>query len=219
MQQLLRFATGIGISAIAVSSFAQLTSVGPFTGAYSEGFEEFNNYSSGPYDSFSIMGGAATMSSTTDSNLLWVYSPGTVADWGLGTYGFAQVHSGSNGLGLFSTDTNGVVTLTFANPMSEFGGYFADSSPQYPDASVLFYDVNGNQLGGVQTLTNGSNVLSWLGWSSTAGIKTVRFSDGFAPAMDDLQANPTAAPEPLTFCLVLAGAAAVVRRRMSAKIS
>ena len=67
------------------------------------------------------------------------------------------------------------------------------------------YNALGIQIGVDQTIEHGNNVMTWYGWSGSAGIKSVEFVGGVAPAMDKLQADVSAFPEPETYAMLLAG--------------
>ena len=81
----------------ASASFGQINTISEFSGAMNEGFESFNNYSfGGPSDTLDVMGGSAEFRSVPqNSNQLYIYEPGTSAQWGLGDNGLAQVHTGA----------------------------------------------------------------------------------------------------------------------------
>lgn len=202
------------LGCFAASASAQLNPTGPFVGSSSEDFESFPNYNvTGGQDTMVVMGGAATFSSNpVGSNQVWIYSPANSAAWGLGGNGSATVHGGVNGLGVYNNQSAVNATLTFANPVSAFGGYFADVD--YAPVSLTFFDGLGNQLGTSQSVEHGSNSMDWYGWSSSAGIKTVLFTGGVAPVMDDLQAQ--AVPEPASMVVMGLGVVGLLRKRRSA---
>ncbi len=202
------------LACIAASASAQLNPTGPFVGTSSEDFESFQNYNvTSGVSNLPIMSGAATF---TGSSEMWVYTPGS-ADWSLGGNGLAVVHGGANGLGLFNNQAPLGVVLSFANPVSAFGGYFADvDAPNFLPVEMTFFDEGGNQLGTAQTVTHGSNSMDWYGWSSVIGIKTIQFGAGQAPVMDDLQATAHAVPEPASMLVIGLGLVGLVRKRRKA---
>jgi hypothetical protein len=198
-------------------SLAQLTSTGPFAGTMSEGFENFA--SATHYPTMSIMGGGATMNSTTSAaQHMYVYA---LNGWGLGNNGAAGVHGGNQGLGLedvVATDGTQDADILFGGAgVSSFGGYFAQNDPA-GTALLQFFDSANVQIGTDQALTNTtSNVLTWQGYNSTTAISRVHFvsRDAYI-AMDDLQAN-SAVPEPASFAVLGLGALALIRRRRFTK--
>ncbi|MBI1333360.1 MAG: PEP-CTERM sorting domain-containing protein [Armatimonadetes bacterium] len=205
----------------AALSLAQLSSVGPFTGSMSEGFESFTNSQiAGHYQTMSIFGGGGTLNSVPmNAEHMYVYEPGAGATWGLGGLGSAGVNSGAKAVGFEdisanpSGDQNG--EILFASPVDSFGGYFAleASSPAF----LQFFDSAGMQIGTDQQLMSATNVLQWQGWSSTVGISRIEIvsRDNYL-AMDDLQANTSTVPEPASLAVLGLGAIALIRRRKSA---
>ena len=195
-------------------SFAQLNPIGEFAGSFNEGFEGFANYNSGLVDTMDIMGGSATLSSNpVNSNQLFVYEPG-VANWGFGSNGTAQAHSGAKALGLYNNFEAVNVTLTFDVEMLMFGGWFGTDSNNGNVLDITFRDAVGAQIGSVQSISTNDGTLVWLGVESTIGIKSIDFGTNFAPGMDDLQAN--AVPEPASVIAIGIGVALLALRRRSA---
>ena len=206
--------TAVGIAALASSGFAQLTSVSPFTGTFSDGFElnpDYNN--GGHYNDLQSSDGFFTFTSNPGTvNDLYIYNPGDGATWGLGGNGYAAVNSGVQGLGFYDDGvTNPVVTLTFAAPVMEFGGYFAGDDAS-SNLYASFFDQNGAFLG-QENLYHPGNSLVWSGFqtSGTELIGFVQFSGNLAPAMDDLQASPT--PEPMSLAFLGLGSLGLLLRR------
>lgn len=208
----------IGILAVSpVLGFAQLTSTGPFTGQYSEGFESFNNYlNGGIFDTLSVFGGQGQLSSNpAGTNQLYVISPSNGASWGLGSNGtLNNVADGVNALGLEYNNPNGGlnpvdVTLTFAHGVSSFGGYFATDS-NTGQFNLSFFDTHGNLIQTVD-IYQATNTMYWQGWNSSTTIGSIEFTGNWAPAMDGLQIN--AVPEPASFAALALGGLALLKRR------
>jgi len=198
----------------ASSSFAQISPIGEFTGALSEGFESFPNYSSGGnYDTFDVMTGQATFAGEpSQTDQLWIYEPGTSASWGLAGNGTAQVRSGAKGLGLYNSAVAVNVRLTFDLVTDRFGGYFATADSVFGNnMTVTFFDSVGAQIGAVQNVSTTGSALVWSGWQSTTAIKSVVFGMNDAPAMDDIQAGVV--PEPASLAVIGLGLTALLMRR------
>jgi hypothetical protein len=200
------------LSAVAVSH--AFSTVGPFVGNISEGFESQPTYVDNGYtgvSSMSIMGGQATLSATYTA--FWV---GQAYQWGLGGNGGAVANSGSNYLGLFNNSTTSV-DLIFDQATTDFGAYFATCSSDYGPLYVAFYDENDFLVGTDSFVADGGNGYNWHGWSHSTGIKKVTFVGNAAPVLDDLQAYGQAVPEPTTMAALAIGAVAMLRRRRSAR--
>jgi hypothetical protein len=200
----------------ASASFAQINSVGEFSGAMNEGFESFNNYTvGGPADTLDVMGGSAEFrSAPQNSNQLYVYEPG-LAQWGLGDNGLAEVHTGAKGLGHQDPAGFANVTLLFDGTVMRFGGWFGSCSLNGSNLlNVTFFDAANVQIGAVQNVSTFGSALVWFGWDSTVAVKSISFTGNLAPAMDDLQAD--AVPEPATFVALGLGVATLALRRKKA---
>jgi len=189
-------------------AFAQISDIGAFSGALSEGFEGFPNYGNGGfYTTQSIMGGGATID-TLGNGQMAVYQPG-VADFGLGFKGLAQVNSGQKANGQ-DYGPNMKFNITFANEVMRFGGYWNMADVWEHDMDVYFYDGSGNLLGSRNIKGPSDTRMYWSGWSSNVGIKEVVFVGDYI-VMDDLQADLV--PEPATLAALGLGAVALIRRR------
>lgn len=198
----------LAIAAAAGTAVAQVTPIGPFAGQLQESFESFQNYIDNPNfhedtnGPFPIFGGNATMVGPFTA----IYEPG-VADFGLGSNGFAQVVDGRKGAGL---DNSGTWTIQFGTPVVDFGGYWS----HYPDPgnpiTFDFYDAGGNLLGSDSaTVIDGSGSLHWLGWNSVTPVSTVVVGGDYM-VVDYMQAN---VPAPGALALLGLGGLAAVRRR------
>jgi hypothetical protein len=194
---------------------AAIVSTGPFIGTYSESFESFPDYlqdgSDNPYfpEQSSIMGGFATISSAHNDML--IYNPGAGAFWGLGGATLAGVADGSQGLGLESAP--GSATITFDNPVTAFGGYFAADEVLYSPI-VTFDFSDGSSDSFAYSDPNGNGTLVWAGWDFSTDVSSVTISGNYL-VMDGLQVE--VAPEPTTLALTgLCGllAFALARRRL-----
>lgn len=181
---------------------AQISVVGPFTGALQENLESQTEVFH--VGSVSIMGGEMTVASATDE--VGIYSGG----WGLGNKGSLNY----SGKILFANDgTKNPFSITFTNTVSDFGGEW-NAADFNNDITYSFYDANNNLIGTDVFVTPFNNVLNWRGWHSTVGIKRIDVSGGESIPMDNFQANLV--PEPASLIALGLGLAAVARRRKSA---
>ena len=184
---------------------AAVTPIGPFTGSLSETWESFNDYLTGPRylaDPTSIMGGGAFIS----NSLMSVYLTNSSRSFGLGSSGNAQVADGAKGMGLDGFAQT--ATITFVNPVVDFGGYWGANTPPTPaTVSLLFSD---GSLEGFTYSSPGLGILEWHGWHFATGITSISYSGDFV-VVDGLQANVI--PEPATAVLGALGVGLLVLRR------
>jgi hypothetical protein len=174
-----------------------ITPIGPFQGTVSDDFSSFDIFA---YQQLPIMGGAATVNNLTPGGALKIEF--------LSSLGGRLViaHSLPRMLGQL-----GISEWVFTQPVSEFGGYFANNS-RFNDARVDFYDVNGSLIDSVVAtvpIAQNPQDWHWNGWHSDVPIKSfvvtgndTVFVNGFI-WFDDVQADPI--PEPSSLGLGLAG--------------
>jgi hypothetical protein len=182
------------------------TYIGPFTGTSSETWESFNDYLTGPRylaAPTSIMGGRALIS----SSLMSVYLTNSARSFGLGDSGNAQVADGTKGMGLDGFAQT--ATITFLDPVTDFGAYWGANTPPTPaTVSLLFSD------GSFESFTYSAphdGALVWHGWHFETGITSISYSGDFV-AVDGLQANVI--PEPATTLLGALGVGLLFLRRL-----
>lgn len=202
------------------------TPVSAFTGAWQESWETFPktpSIPSWPYYAYLpngtvIFSGHGTVAGGNPTGLD-IFKAG-VCCWGLGTSGLAQPAEGLQALGQNAGMT---VTITFADPISSFGGYFgAATGYGNPDPAVIsasFYGPSQVLLGAsafsYTHSSDHSGILDWHGWVFDVPVSSVSLSGNFV-TMDYLQANPYAAvPEPASLILFGSGLfLAALRRKL-----
>lgn len=181
---------------------AQIISIGPFTGAFSEGYETQQRGVFVPQ--YSVFSGQGTVDQVGSGQGLHV-----TTGWSF----FYSIfpHSGEAFMGGAGVNYE----YTFNIPALRFGGYFGTNA-DVPDATVTFYDVNGNQIGNPVNASAPLGQWAWNGWQTTGpGIKRVRVVannrwSGFI-MNDDMQYDPI--PEPATLLALGAGVAALAAAR------
>jgi hypothetical protein len=164
---------------------AQVTIVPPFVGTHSESWEGF------PFAALpsgkSILGGIATISGCC----MRIEKSFQVC---------SRTARPTDGTRLMDQDRpQPVVTITFSEPVSAFGAYWAsgvgcDQCCGFDDSpSILtFQDVNGNVIGSDTFSYEGDGTLTWHGYTFSTPVKTITRTaqdqqEGFA--VDGLQAT------------------------------
>jgi hypothetical protein len=185
------------LAVIVTSSFssAQLTAIGPFTGAASEGFE-------GPQVVFPPCIPTRVFSNQGD-----LCTPGysaclTTVSWG----GTSCTIFPNSGNWLFGSADH-PAELTFDVPASRFGGWFG-TNQCCPDATFDFYDSNNVLIASLVGVVPNDCTWHWLGWDVGAGtpIKSVRMTSNASNGgafldMDDLQADfGQSGAQPTPYC-------------------
>ncbi len=217
---------GVGIVSTSTPVHAQITSISPFTGQYSESFESFpNSRVTGSFSALaqntSIFSGQGSISDAQGAMAIF---NSTTATFGLGTSGNAVPEDGSQALGLDVSDD--VATINFNNGVSNFGAYWGAGTEGGPsEVSVDLYNVSGQSIG-TETFnynhsSTGDGLMDWHGWHSDTLIGSVSFT-GFYVVTDNMQiSGPPAVPEnssaiSLMMCSMLSGGVALIRRRRTA---
>ena len=198
---------------LGANTWAAVTSIGPFTGSLSETWELFNDYLTGPRylaDPTTIMGGGAFIS----SSLMSVYLTNSSRSFGLGDSGNAQVADGAKGMGLDGFAQT--ATITFVNPVTDFGAYWGANTPPTPATVSLVFSDGSFESFAYSAPHDGT--LNWHGWHFATGITSISYSGDFV-AIDGLQANVI--PEPSTTLLGVLGVGLLVlhRRRLTKRCS
>lgn len=205
--------------AIAAPSLGAITSIGPFTGLASEGFESLPNggipgTSPNLSDPVSILGGAGTVSGVHTVNIAPLYVWNSLGGFSLGLNGTAVPFDGNKGLSLQTVLTDPVGRFDFTTPIQDFGGYWvsaATTAKGNPPVNLTFYDSGGGVIGTPSFIYGSAptGISEWHGWHSTTPIAAVEFT-GFFAAVDGLQIN---IPAPGTLVIPFAALACASRRR------
>jgi hypothetical protein len=174
-----------------------IVAIDPFVGTSSENFD--NTGVEGATQTLNVFGGLATIQNLTSGGALKV-----------------ELSSSLDGVQEFPRSTPwmvgqlGIARWTFATPVSEFGGYFANNS-RFPDAVIDFFDRGGSLIGELSaTVPDAALTWTWNGWRSDTPIGSivmtgndVGFLNGFI-WYDDFQLTVASAavPEPASWALL-----------------
>jgi len=168
--------------ALSASASAQITAIGPFTGAQSDGFESQLN---GQYTCVA----GRVFNNTADA-----CTPHTQALYITSGWSFiCQINPNSGNQLMGSGDI--AVQYTFDTPAQRFGGMFGNNY-NVDDGLAIFFDAAGNQIG-TRTITAPANCSwTWNGWDAGAGplFKTVEIWGPVLPQggfmmMDDMEVD------------------------------
>ena len=171
------------VAFLAPTAGAQVTPIGPFTGAQSDGFE--TQVSPG----FTACVNGRVFNSTAD-----LCTPGgsgcnITSGWGFICTIFP--HSGGK---LFGS-AGGYAEYTFDTPAQRFGGYFGINY-NVSNGTAIFFDANNNQLASLTITVPANCSWNWAGWDAGAGPKFKRVQIwGPAPLgggfmmMDDMEVD------------------------------
>ena len=170
--------------ALSATSSAQIVPVAPFVGDLSEGFETQVqlqwNVCVVP-DVFQGVGQLCESSGVANVTV----TPG----WGF----ICQInaHSGVN----LAASGGAFAVYTFNQDVSKFGGYFGVNSG-YPDATIVFYDVNNVVIDSVTAVIPADCSWNWGGWESQGaairkvevkGLHPYNGGNGGFVQMDDME--------------------------------
>ncbi|HRI44405.1 MAG TPA: hypothetical protein PLL78_11730 [Fimbriimonadaceae bacterium] len=178
-----RLFSALTLFAVVAGAFAQPNTIGPFTGAQSDGYETQQRGTFVPQ--FIVFGGAATVDSLTGGQGLHITS-------GWSFFNVIFPHGGQVFMG--GAGVNQV--YNFIVPARRFGGYFGTNA-DVPGATATFFDTNGNQIGAPQAVNAPQASWAWNGWEHAAGISRVEIRStnpwgGFI-MNDDMEYDPAAA--------------------------
>jgi len=182
-QRLFLSTTLVTVLLLGASTRGDVTPIGPFTGNLSESWESFNDYLTGPRYLASptvIMDGGAVIS----NSVMGVYRTNSAVSFGLGDSGNAQVADGLKGMGLDAFAQT--ATITFVNPVVDFGAYWGANTPPTP-ATVSLVFSDGSSASFTYSAPH-DGTLNWHGWHFDTGITSISYSGDFV-AVDGLQAN------------------------------
>jgi len=181
------------LAGLAGSAAGQITTEGPFTGTFSEGFnlQTIVNV-------FPVCVEDRVFSNTAD-----LCAPSGSAHI-TGGWGF-QCSIGPNFTPRLMASTGGAAVYTFDAPITRFGGYFGTNynNNVTSGGSATFFDASNNQIGSVQTINiDACGTYRWNGWSSTVPVKRIEVlglgagSGGGYIMMDDMEYDRSSGPAP-----------------------
>jgi hypothetical protein len=169
--------------ALSAGASAQVTQIGPFTGAQSEGFEA-------PQTVFQPCITGRVFNNTAD-----LCTPGSSGTHTTGSWGFNCTMFPHSGTWLYGS-AQGYSEYTFDTPAQRFGGYFGNHTPDAGFGTVILYDASGNQLYTGPINTPNDCLWHWGGWDAGAGPKIKRAAIYGAPSwggpfelMDDMEVD------------------------------
>ncbi len=189
------------VSSLATAAAANVQTVGPFTGDFSEGFENISG-PQGHTGGMDIFGGQAHFNDAL-ANQPWIASSLN------GPEGSILPYDG-NFMGLAPT---GWVAIEFEAPISAFGGYFGTASIN-SGGSVAFLDAEGLTID-IVAFDVPALQWTWQGWESEVPVHTIMLqaseNPGNTMVYDNLQM--TLVPAPGAMLLMAAGLGIARRRR------
>ena len=159
-------------------TLAQISTVGPFTGPYTESFEtQTANFV--PCVPGRIFASTADLCTPSGSSTL------ITQFWSM--FCVVSPHSGT-----FMAGSNyGPCQITFDSPVRRFGGYFATITNS-PGGTVDFFDAQGGNVGSTTLSTNACDWM-WNGWESQQAFSQVLITGtwslgaGAMVQLDDLE--------------------------------
>lgn len=189
-------------AAVPLAASAQVTPIGPFTGALQEGWE--SNPGAGQFlPQLPFLGDGSVINSVTGGGILH-----TTTGWSF--FHVQLPHAGS----VFMGDAGGPWEIVFNTPAFQFGAYFGTNADT-PGGTATFFDDQGVQIGSPAALGMPLGQWQWEGWEYAGGIKRIRIQasnqfGGFA-MMDSAEYN--AVPEPAAFVALAGGLGLLILRR------
>jgi hypothetical protein len=191
----------LAFAAIPIVAVAQVTPIGPFTGAMQDGYEAVPNGQFLPH--YDIFGGAGDVDQFGGGQ-------GVHITTGWSFFSTVFPHGGNLFLGGAACNYQ----FIFDTPAFQFGGYFATNADS-PGAVATFYDDTNAQIGGPMAIGAPMGQWQWDGWEYAGGIKRIEVVannqfGGFILS-DDLEYN--AVPEPAAFVAIATGLGLLLIRR------
>ena len=170
--------------ALSASASAQVTAIGPFVGAQSDGFE------TQPQTIFLPCVPTRMFNNTAD-----LCTPGNSGCLITGGWGFNCQMSPNSGSVLFGS-ASGYCEFTFDTPAQRFGGMFGNHTPDASFGTVILFDSANNQIFSGPINTPNDCLWHWGGWDAGAGPGIKRAQIYGAPSwggpfelMDDMQVD------------------------------
>jgi hypothetical protein len=181
LRQFILLSVAVAALALSSPSRADVVPIDPFDGAMSENFDGMNEGGGRQY--LVIFDGFGIVYNQTDGGAIKVEYMSSRGG------NLVMPHSRPLMMGQM-----GIMLWEFAEPVSQFGSYFANNS-RFDDAQVDFYDENGDWIDSTTaTIPNDCNWY-WNGWESDVPIKwiviggnDVEFDHAFI-WVDDVQIN------------------------------
>jgi hypothetical protein len=140
---------------------AQVTPIGPFTGADSESFETQSGTVFTPCVLGRVFNNKADLCTPGYSGCL------IASSWAF----FCTIHPQSGGR--FFGSAGGFAEYTFDTPAQRFGGYFGTNF-NISNATARFYDAGGNLLDTLIVTVPADCTWTWNGWDAGSGPKIKR---------------------------------------------
>jgi hypothetical protein len=164
---------------------AQVVPIGPFVGDNSDSFETQASQGQSGFTACMI---GRILQNTAD-----MCTPGANGIHITGGWSFGCQIAPNSGGWLHGTAGGTGTEITFDNPVSQFGGYFGNNSPNAANFTATFYDASDNVIG-METFPQANDcVWVWHGWSIAPGATRATFvNDQWGGAfimMDDLEAT------------------------------
>jgi hypothetical protein len=191
-----RALVSLGFLALSVPALGQVTSIPPFVGTHSEGFDNvpYSTSACWPPRVFSDSADLCSFSTLSMYNGLWAHIVS-------GPYS-CDLYPQQGARFLMNHFTQ--FEIVFDAPVSRFGGWFSHGPDSVaPPDTFEFYGSDGALIDTKVVSPAFGCVWTWFGWSSGAPIERVRVNiaaqGSFVGAIDSLEVD-FAPPGPIVYC-------------------